>query len=128
MRLRGFVLAAALGIVGCNDPATFVRSKSAADYPPETTKPTRVPSVSPSCELLGEITEATSLPDVETTVSRHGGTHYVVTDSREVQESVTQNQSLGGPGYGASSTHQTTRLLRAEVYRCKSDSAAPPAN
>lgn len=122
--LAGLVVA----IAGCNDPADFVRAKGAADFP-STSIAYRLFSVGSDCTSIGTVEHGPSIQAIAVTVANHGGTHYVITDERMVEEYVTSGQNLGGAAYA----HQTSNLARrkqytAEAYRCppRQRGAQPP--
>jgi hypothetical protein len=110
---------------GCNDPADFARAKGAADFP-STSVAYRIFSVSSDCTSIGTVEHAATIQAVAVTVANHGGTHYLITDERYIQEVVTSGQSLGGAAYAQqTSTTSRTKQLSAEAYRCPPRTRAP---
>lgn len=112
---------------GCNDPADFARAKGAADFP-STSVAYRIFSASSDCTPIGTVEHATTIQAVAVTVANHGGTHYLITDERFIQEVVTSGQNLGGAAYAQQmSTVARTKQLTAEAYRCPPRTRAPQA-
>jgi hypothetical protein len=112
---------------GCNDPADFKPAKGAADYPSSAVA-YRLYSVGSDCTSIGIVEHATTIPAVATTVANHGGTHYVITDERMIEEVVTSGQSLGGAAYAHQTSNRSrTKQYTAEAYRCPPRPRGPEA-
>jgi len=114
------IVLAAAGVVlaACNDPASFRPAQGVADLP-RTEKAYRIFEVSNDCKPIGDL-EGTTIQAIATTVANHGGTHFLVTDERVLQQYVSASPSLA-VGYSQSQGRlESTKQIKAEAYVCPS--------
>lgn len=118
------VVVAGLALVACSDPASFRPAQGVADLP-RTEKAYRIFDVSNDCKAIGDV-EGTTIQGIATTVANHGGTHFLVTDERVLQQYVTAQQSLA-VGYSQSQGNlESMKQIKAEAYVCPSYKRAQP--
>lgn len=113
-----------VGLAGCADPASFHPAQGVADLP-RTEKAYRIFDVSNDCKAIGTL-EGTTVQALATTTANHGGTHFLVTDERVLQQYVTGQQSLA-VGYSQSQgSLESMKQIKAEAYVCPSYKRPPP--
>ncbi len=126
--MRRALVALALSVAGgCNDPADFRAAQGVSDLPKTVENAKRLYSTPNDCTVLGTVLGA-SVKDVAITVANHGGTHFLVTDDRKVQEFVTSNDYRGGPAYAQQGSSLYTRKeVSAEAYYCAAENGPRPS-
>lgn len=114
-------MVAVLFLVACSDPAVF-RPRGGASYP-STPDAYRVQDVGPECTHIGMVVDAKAISDIAETAANNGGTHYVISNDMQSEETVTNigmAQTAPGMVMGkARSRREKHHDYVAKVYRCK---------
>ncbi len=115
------LIAGALILAGCSDPARFRPAKGVREFP-SAKDAYRVQEPKDGCTELGFVIDADRVEDIAITAARHGGTHYQVLDDFG-GSSVETDTTAGRGAFGTIHAHSSSYAVKhhaftARVYRC----------